>query len=135
MRTPFNTMLNTSDRVCLVSVDKYEPDSEGNVVKTGEETLYNYYKIELYLHTTKDPTAFAKYSIADELPAGYLQMTVTDNNRLQFTIRHEDIAAFKDNDVTYYVSLWAKDGRDDGEDLRKDTLPIFLVSVKSVENV
>ena len=135
MRTPFETMLNTGDRVCLISVDKYEKNESGDVVKTGTETLTDYYKIELYLHTAKTPTAFAKYSIANELPAGYLQMTVTDNNRLQFTIRHEDIAAFKDNDVTYYVSLWDEDNRFDGEDLRKDTLPMFLVSIKSVENV
>ena len=61
-------------------------------------------------------------------------MTI-ENNMLKFTIRHEDIASFKDNDVLYYVSLWAEDGRYDSEDLRKDTLPTFLVCVKSVENV
>lgn len=134
MNTPFNTMLNTSDRVCLISVDKYEVNDDGDVVKTGSETLTDYYKIELYLHTRKTPTAFAKYSIADVLPTGYLQMTVT-NNKLEFTIRHEDVANFKDDDIVYYVSLWAEDERYDGEDLRKDTLPMFLVAVKSVENV
>ena len=134
MRTPFETMLNTGDRVCLISVDKYEKNESGDVVKTGTETLTDYYKIELYLHTAKTPTAFAKYSIADTLPEGYLQMTI-ENNMLKFTIRHEDIASFKDNDVLYYVSLWAEDGRYDSEDLRKDTLPTFLVCVKSVENV
>ena len=135
MNTPFNTMLNTSDKVCLVSVDKYEVNDDGDVVKTGSETLTDYYKIELYLHTRKTPAAFAKYSIADTLPTGYLQMTVTANNKLEFTIRHEDVAGFNDDDVVYYVSLWAEDGRFDGEDLRKDTLPMFLVAVKSVENV
>ncbi|HPB85744.1 MAG TPA: hypothetical protein PLR63_08155 [Paludibacteraceae bacterium] len=134
MNTPFNTMLNTSDRVCLISVDKYEVNDDGDVVKTGSETLTDYYKIELYLHTRKTPTAFAKYSIADPLPAGYLQMTIT-NNKLEFTIRREDVARFKDDDIVYYVSLWAEDERYDGEDLRKDTLPMFLVAVKSVENV
>ena len=134
MNTPFNTMLNTSDRVCLISVDKYEVNDDGDVVKTGSETLTDYYKIELYLHTRKTPTAFAKYSIADTLPAGYLEMTVV-NNKLEFTIRHEDIANFKDDDIVYYVSLWSEDGRYDSEDLRKDTLPTFLVCVKSVENV
>ena len=79
-------MLNTSDRVCLISVDKYEVNDDGDVVKTGSETLTDYYKIELYLHTRKTPTAFAKYSIADTLPAGYLEMTVV-NNKLEFTIR------------------------------------------------
>ena len=134
MRTPFETMLNTGDRVCLISVDKYEKNDSGDVVKTGSETLTGYYKIELYLHTRKTTTAFAKYSIADTLPEGYLQMTVV-NNKLEFTIRHEDIATFKDDDILYYVSLWSEDGRFDSEDLRKDTLPTFLVCVKSVENV
>ena len=134
MNTPFNTMLNTSDRVCLISVDKYEVNDDGDVVKTGSETLTDYYKIELYLHTRKTPTAFAKYSIADVLPIDYLQMTIT-NNKLEFTIRREDVARFKDDDIVYYVSLWAEDERYDGEDLRKDTLPMFLVAVKSVENV
>ncbi len=138
MNTPFNTMLNTSDRVCLISVDKYEVNDDGDVVKTGSETLTDYYKIELYLHTRKTPTAFAKYSIADTLPTGYLPMIVAENkkqNMLKFTIKHEDVASFKDDDIVYYVSLWAKDERYDGEDLRKDTLPMFLVAVKSVENV
>jgi len=135
MKTPFNTMLNTSDKVCLVSVDKYEENEVGDVVKVGEEMLTDYYQIELFLHTPKNPTAFAKYSIDEATPSGYLLMTVTDNNRLEFTVRHEDIAGFNDNDVVYYVSLWKEDDRFDGEDLRNDTLPKFLLCVKSVENV